>query len=100
MTSSSLVTINNTIQSNGTLIALIGAQIRGKQNTPSIPPFGPCTDTAIFHITIYSDNEDPDPTISFRLQQQNVMIPLIQTMTFVNDGNVGTVTTPFQLSDA
>ena len=50
---SALVTIDGIVQRNGSLLAYVGAELRGSQATPTSPPFGPYVSQPIFQIGVY-----------------------------------------------
>ena len=56
MAVTALVTLGTTPQSSGTLTAYVGTAVRGLQDTPSSPPFGPYAGKALFQITTYADS--------------------------------------------
>ena len=60
MTITALITIDSTDMDGGALAAFVGNEIRGLQNEPSFPLFGPFTDRPMFQITIYADGGGED----------------------------------------
>ena len=50
-----LVVLGGVDQSVGTLVAYVGSEVRGTQDTPSSPPFGPYASRSMFQITLYAD---------------------------------------------
>ena len=50
------VAVDGTNETNGTLAAFAGAEIRGLQSSSSILPFGPYTGQSIYSITLYGDS--------------------------------------------
>ena len=55
MVMTALVTLSGVAQSSGALTALVGTEVRGAQDTPSLPPFGPYAGQAVFQITLYAE---------------------------------------------
>ena len=82
--------------SSGALIAFVGTttnyEIRGMQNTPSNPPFGPYAGTALFQITIYANNAGD--SIGFAFSDSAGVHPLLERLDFSINGNTGTVLSP------
>ena len=56
MTMTAHVAVDGTNETNGTLAAFAGAEIRGLQSSSSVLPFGPYTGQSIYSITLYGDS--------------------------------------------
>ena len=97
MTLSAVVSLSGVVQPSGTLVAVVGTVVRGLQDTPSTPPFGPYADKAVYQITTYADNDGD--TIGFEfVVAWGSLVPLVGTLTFTVNANVGTVVAPFVLT--
>ena len=96
MTLSMVVTIGGVDQATGTLGAFVGTQARGVQSTPSTPPFGPYAGKSIYQVTVYA--AAGGETLSFQFHDGSSTTPLDETLTFVVNGNSGSVTSPVALS--
>ena len=96
MTMSVVVTIGGTNQDTGTLAVVVGSSVRGTQNTPSSPPFGPYAGRGVFQITIYANAGGE--TLNFLFTDGSTQTTLAETTAFVVNGNEGSVTAPFALS--
>ena len=96
MVMSALVTLGGVEQASGVLTAFAGTDVRGLQDTPSIPPFGPYVGKAIFQITLYADVAGE--MMSFTFFTGSVTVSLAETFTFSINGNAGSVVDPFLLS--
>ena len=96
MTLSMVVTIGGVDQATGTLGAFVGTQARGVQSTPSSPPFGPYAGKSIYQVTVYA--AAGGETLSFQFHDGSSTTPLDETLTFVVNGNSGSVTSPVALS--
>jgi hypothetical protein len=98
MAVTALVTLSGIEQSSGMLTAYAGTAVRGVQDTPSMPPFGPYTGKAMFQITIYANGGGD--TMSFTFVTGGVATSLAETLAFTINSNVGSVLTPFSLTSA
>ena len=96
MTLSMVVTIGGVDQATGTLGAFVGTQARGVQSTPSTPPFGPYAGKSVYQVTVYA--AAGGETLSFQFHDGSSTTPLDETLTFVVNGNSGSVTSPVALS--
>ena len=97
MTLTTLVVIDGEPQSAGTLTATVGSEVRGVQDTPSFPPFGPYTGQPMYQITLYAD--DPGETLSFSFYNgRSALISLDETLVFEVNGNLGSVVAPLELT--
>ena len=59
-----MVRLGGVDQATGTLVAVVGTEVRGMQDTPSLAPFGPYVGRPIFQITTYGS--DSGETMSFQ----------------------------------
>ena len=96
MAVTALVTLGSTLQSSGTLTALVGTEARGLQDTPSTPPFGPYAGKALFQITTYAD--DSGESMGFQFVVGGGMAMLAERLTFVINANIGNAVGPLLLS--
>ena len=63
MTMTARVLIGSVLQTTGALRAVSGTELRGIQPDPSIPPFGPYANTAVYQMTVHGDTSGD--TLSF-----------------------------------
>ena len=96
MALSALVMVGGVQQSSGVLTALVGTQIRGVQDTPATPPFGPYVGTAVFQVSIFGDSDGE--LLSFQFYTGGGVSTLAETMVFSINGNVANVVSPFVLT--
>ena len=97
MVMTALVSLSGVAQSSGVLVALVGTEVRGSQDSPSLPPFGPYAGQSLFQITLYAD--EGGETVDFQFYTSSgATVPLVETLTFVVNGNVGNVITPHLLT--
>jgi hypothetical protein len=97
MTLSTIITIGGVDQVSGTLRTYVGNDIRGNQDTPSSPPFGAYAGKSIFQITVYANAGGELVTFRFT-DSAGTETSLAETLTFVVNGNEGSVTVPFTLT--
>ena len=90
-----MVRVGGADQTSGTLLASVGAEVRGLQDTPSVPPFGLYAGRPMYQITIYA--EAGGETISFSLSEGSRSASITETLTFEVNGNVGSVVAPCSL---
>merc|ERR1712185_410092 len=96
MALSALVSLGGADQSSGVLVAYVGTEVRGVQDTVSTPPFGAYAGKALFQITMYAENGGE--TLSFQFYTGSTTVSLSETVTFEVNGNVGSVVAPFLLT--
>jgi hypothetical protein len=96
MTMTALVNIGGERQTSGTLSAIVEDEVRGEQDTASVPPFGPYKGVAMYQMTIYA-NENGE-TVSFRFDAPNGGAVLKETLEFEVNRNVASVLEPLLLS--
>ena len=89
MTVTALVTVGGVEQSSGTLFAVVGTEVRGVQDTPSTPPFGPYFGRPLFQITIYADDAGETVGFVFLGGSSGGVVTMAETLTFQINGNVG-----------
>lgn len=77
----------------GTLAAFAGTEVRGVQDVPSVPPFGPMKGKPIYQITIYGDTGGEDITFEFQ-SADGTVTPLEEEVTFKVNENIGNVLAP------
>ena len=94
---STIITIGGVDQVSGTLRTYVGNDIRGNQDTPSSPPFGAYAGKSIFQITVYANAGGELVTFRFT-DSAGTETSLAETLTFVVNGNEGSVTAPFTLT--
>ena len=98
MTMSVVVTIGGTHRDAGTLAAVVKSSVRGTQDTPKSPLFGPYAGRGVFQITIHA-NEGGE-TVGFVFTDGSTRTILDETLTFVVDADQGSVVSPFALTAA
>lgn len=65
MTTVFVVHVNDVMQTSGTLVAMVGADIRGYASSPLTPPFGPYAGSSMFFTTIYANDGAEDFSFKF-----------------------------------
>ena len=83
-------------QTSGVLVAWVGTEVRGVQETVSTPPFGAYAGKSIYQITVYA--EAGGETMRFEFYTGSVTVGLTETVTFEVNGNVGSVSAPLVLT--
>eukprot|EP00937_MAST-01D_sp_MAST-1D-sp2_P006750 g6750.t1 len=68
----------------GTLIAMVGSEIRGVLSSTQTIPFGPYQGMKLFGIMVYANNKGE--TISFQYQTATSVFTIAETLAFVPDG--------------
>ena len=96
MTATAMVRLGGVDQATGTLVAVVGTEVRGMQDTPSLAPFGPYVGRPIFQITTYGN--DSGETMSFQFVVGGGLALLAETLTFVVNANIGNALSPLMLS--
>ena len=96
MAATALVSVGGVEQSSGVLVAMVGTEVRGVQETASTPPFGPYAGKALFQITLYA--ESGGETMSFQFHTGSATVSLTETQVFAVNGNEGSVVAPLLLT--
>eukprot|EP00747_Dinoflagellata_sp_TGD_P161638 gnl/TRDRNA2_/TRDRNA2_178308_c0_seq1.p1 gnl/TRDRNA2_/TRDRNA2_178308_c0~~gnl/TRDRNA2_/TRDRNA2_178308_c0_seq1.p1 ORF type:complete len:354 (-),score=59.53 gnl/TRDRNA2_/TRDRNA2_178308_c0_seq1:231-1292(-) len=97
MTLSAVVEIGKDSPQEGILVALVGEdEVRGFQETPSKPPFGPYKGKAIWQITMYANKGGEELWFVF-VTPDGTPSKLGETLKFVINGNYGNVLKPMVL---
>ena len=55
MVMTTLVSVSGTVQWAGRLVGVVGAEVRGQQDSPSVPLFGLYAGQSLFQITLYGE---------------------------------------------
>lgn len=97
MVMTAIVKLDGVVQSEGTLAAFVGSQVRGVSGpSPKAVPFGPHAGVHTFDLMIYSNKGDE--TVSFQFADgRGVINQLNETRRMVADDVVGNVMNPFVL---
>jgi len=98
LTMTALVTIGGVRQEAGALIAVIGEEVRGMQEGPLTPPFGPYNGVALYQMTVYADGDGEK--MSFWFESSAGTAALKETLEFEVNRNVGNALEPLLLSAA
>ena len=96
MTATALVQLGGVAQSSGTLTAIAGMEVRGLENTPIAPPFGPYSGQPLFSIILYGDKDGE--TVSFQFSVGGGTAALTETLVFAINGNAGSAVAPLTLT--
>ena len=97
-TLTAVVTIANVRQTSGVLVAVIEDEVRGLQEKPSAPPFGPYNGVALYQMTIYADGDGG--SMSFWFESAAGAAPLSPALEFEVNGNGGNALAPLMFSAA
>ena len=101
MTMTALITINGTNMGGGALAAFVGNEIRGLQNQPSFPTFGPLADEPMFQITIYTNSTGEDLTFRWSpngTQTNSILVSSNSSITLNPNANLGSPLDPIILT--
>ena len=98
MSITALVVLSGVEQVSGALTAYVGTEVRGVQDEPLTPPFGPYAGKQVFQITIGANRNGE--TLSFRFATAVVTTSLAETVVFSIEGNIGDPLAPFMLTGA
>ena len=98
MTVTALVMVDGVDQSSGTLLAMVGTEVRGLQDTPDAPVFGPYAGRPLFQLTVHADGGGE--SVGFQIATGGSVVSLVETLSFVVDGNVGSAVAPLVLTGA
>ena len=97
MVLTALVSLDDVHQTSGVLIAKVGTEVRGVQETVSTPPFGPYADKPLFQITLYGESGGESIGFDF-YTAGGATVALNENVAFEVNGSVGIVTAPFLLT--
>jgi len=93
MTVSAYVSIDELYQGDGMLGAFVGNEVRGVQENPTVPPFGPYAGKSIYQITVYANSGGE--SINFKFKPPGASeVDLRPIEKFVINGNLGTLVAP------
>jgi len=99
MTVTALVAVGGANQTTGLLAAVVGADdVRGVQDAPLTPQFGPFAGRALYHLTIHGDVDGEGLAFTFCAAVGGSTTKLDQKVAFAANGRRGSAVAPFVLT--
>ena len=94
-----LIRVKRSIQTNGTLIALINSSIHGVTSSALVTPFGPFEGVSLFHAMIYGSTASNNQKIEFMFKDfKKVVWNLNTSLVFGANGAFGNAMDPIHLT--
>ena len=99
MTATCLVTIGGIEQTSGTLVALVGTEVRGRQDATFDPSFGPYDGSRLYSLNIFTNEAKATRgTVRFQFAAGAKVYNLSQTLDLIVNQNNGSASVPLQLT--
>jgi len=99
MTVTCLVSIDGVEQTTGTLVALVGNEVRARQDTPYLASFGPYSGSYLYALTVYTHSGKSGRAIlNFRFVSGDKVLKLVETADVAANAVRGSMLSPFLLT--